>query len=192
MKLSPMRYKDFIWPHNPKVYEMTYRRSVTPVKLPFGGWVMQDMGKTYRVLSGEGEFVGKQAYEQFKKLAKVFEQGGTGILMHPVWQMTKAVFVSLTLAEEPRENYVRYTFEFWEDADNAGAFKIIPKPVQSQPDAPSGGSARSYTVVKGDTMWAIAARNNMSLARLISLNPQIRNPNLIYPGNIIWLSEGTK
>lgn len=192
MKLSPMRYKNFVWPHNPKVYEMSYKRSVTPVKLPFGGWIMQDMGKTYRVLTGEGEFVGKNAYAQFKKLAEVFEQGGTGVLMHPVWQMTKAIFVSLTLAEEPRENYVKYTFEFWEDAEKTGAFKVIPKVDQSQQNSAAAGTARSYTVVKGDTMWGIAARNNMSLTRLIALNPQIKNPNLIYPGNIIWLSEGTK
>ena len=39
-----------------------------------------------------------------------------------------------------------------------------------------------YTVRKGDTLWAIAKGRGMTLAALIALNPQIRNPNRIYPG----------
>lgn len=193
MKLQPMRYKDYVWPHNPKTCEMTYKRSIAEIKLPFGGWVMQDMGKTGRVLSGEGEFVGEHAYEQFRALAAVFERGGAGVLMHPVWQMTNALFSRLTVAEEPRENYVRYYFEFREDAGTGTALKVIAK----SPDRTGTGAERPvqrriHTVVRGDTMWDIAAANGMTLARLIRLNPQIRNPNLIYPGDIIYLSEAQK
>ena len=54
----------------------------------------------------------------------------------------------------------------------------------------SGGAGASqarqepvyYTVRKGDTLWAIAKGRGMTLAALIALNPQIRNPNRIYPG----------
>ena len=193
MKLQPMRYKDYVWPHNPKTCEMTYKRSIAEIKLPFGGWVMQDMGKTGRVLSGEGEFVGRNAYEQFRALAAVFERGGAGVLMHPVWQMTNALFSRLTVAEEPRENYVRYYFEFREDAGAGMALKVIAK----SPDRAGAGAERPvqrriHTVVRGDTLWGIAAANGMTLSRLIGLNPQIRNPNLIYPGDIIYLSEARK
>src|SRR3546814_9850770 len=44
------------------------------------------------------------------------------------------------------------------------------------------GNGASYTVRSGDTLSGIAAANNMSLDALISANPQISNPNLIYPG----------
>ena len=37
-------------------------------------------------------------------------------------------------------------------------------------------------MVRGDTMWGIARRYGVSLTDLIALNPQIKNPNLIYPG----------
>lgn len=47
----------------------------------------------------------------------------------------------------------------------------------------------SYTVVKGDTLSRIAARNHMSLAELLKLNPQIKNPNLIYIGQVIHLGS---
>lgn len=42
-----------------------------------------------------------------------------------------------------------------------------------------------YTVVRGDTLGAIAARHKLSLAQIIKLNPQIKNINLIYPGQKI-------
>lgn len=42
-----------------------------------------------------------------------------------------------------------------------------------------------YIVVKGDTLGKIARRNHMSLSALLALNPQIKNPNLIRPGQKI-------
>jgi len=38
-------------------------------------------------------------------------------------------------------------------------------------------------VKKGDTLWAIAKRYGVSLQELTAANPQIKNPNLIYPGD---------
>lgn len=40
----------------------------------------------------------------------------------------------------------------------------------------------TYTVQPGDTMWKIAVRNQVGISEIISANPQIKNPNLIYPG----------
>ena len=42
-----------------------------------------------------------------------------------------------------------------------------------------------YIVVRGDTLGRIARRNQISLAALLALNPQIKNPNLIRPGQRI-------
>lgn len=42
-----------------------------------------------------------------------------------------------------------------------------------------------YTVVKGDTLGRIAKKHGISLAQLLAWNSQIKNPNLIYPGQII-------
>ena len=39
-----------------------------------------------------------------------------------------------------------------------------------------------HRVVKGDTLWALAGQYGLSLAELIALNPQIKNPNLIRVG----------
>lgn len=50
-------------------------------------------------------------------------------------------------------------------------------------------SALSYTVVKGDTMWKIASRYQIGIDEIISANPQISNPNLIYPGQVITMPD---
>ena len=45
----------------------------------------------------------------------------------------------------------------------------------------------SYTVQRGDTLRRIAARCDTTATALALANPQIRNPNLIYPGQVIFL-----
>lgn len=46
-------------------------------------------------------------------------------------------------------------------------------------------AAVSHTVVAGDTMWKIAVKYEVGLSELKSANPQISNPNLIYPGQVL-------
>jgi hypothetical protein len=190
MGLSPMRFKDYVWPHNPKIYEITFERKLAVHKVPFGRYCIQNMGMGYRVLRGEGEFAGSGAYDEFKKLASVFYDETAGILIHPIWQSAKAYFVSLRLKQEPREDYVSYAFEFWEDYN--GYKTVLTSPSNSNSTDSSGaipnGQSASYTVVAGDTLWGIASRNGMTVDGLLVLNPQISNPNLIYPGDIIYLS----
>jgi len=43
----------------------------------------------------------------------------------------------------------------------------------------------TYIVKKGDTLWDIAQRFGVSLEELLKANPQIKNPDLIYPGQEI-------
>ena len=110
MNLNPMRYKDYVWPHNPKVYTIDYERQMAVDKVPFGLYRIQDLGRTRRVMHGEGEFVGKDAYAQFGTLANVFYKEGPGQLVHPLWQAANAYFTELTLKQEPRPDYVSYSF----------------------------------------------------------------------------------
>lgn len=182
-----MRFKEFTWPHNPEVYTVEYRRRIAVHQVPFGGCVMQELGGSYRVLKGEGVFVGNGAYLRFKELAEVFRSEGPGLLVHPVWQTERAYFASLEAVEEPLPDFVRYRFEFWEDCGGYdGGLKVTVR--ESGGTAASAGtpqSAQAHIVRKGDTLWGIARQYGVELAALIRANPQIKNPNLIYPGEAV-------
>ena len=46
-------------------------------------------------------------------------------------------------------------------------------------------AATTHKVVSGDTMWKIAVKYQVGISEIISANPHISNPNLIYPGQSI-------
>lgn len=190
MELRPMQYKGFVWPHNPRTYTITYDRQVAVHKVPFGRYAMQDLGMTHRVMRGEGEFVGPEAYDTFRALASVFYEGGPGTLLHPVWQSAQVYFVALALTQEPRKDYVRYTFTFWETYSRyrdtlapAGASDEGSTPQTEGGTTAPGG--RPHTVAQGETLWGIAQAWGVTLGELLAKNPQLKNPNVIQPGQVL-------
>lgn len=61
-----------------------------------------------------------------------------------------------------------------------------PAPLEIKPDAP-----QRYVVVKGDTLWDISSRflsDPWRWPELWDSNPQIANPHLIYPGDVLILA----
>lgn len=58
----------------------------------------------------------------------------------------------------------------------------------NQPQPRPTPSSATYVVRKGDTLSGIAAKYGISLNAIEHLNPQIKNPNLIYPGQVIRVS----
>lgn len=190
-KLAPMRYKNFIWPHNPRTYTIGYERRMASHDTPHKKSRLETMGMAHRVMRGEGEFFGPQAYEQFKALASVFYEDTPGMLVHPVWQAVNAYFVELALEQEPRADYVRYSFAFWECGEEERAFGLREVKTAS-PGGESAGISQGqvwHTVARGDTLWAIAQKYEAALSELIGLNPGIKNPNLILPGEKVLVSQ---
>lgn len=51
--------------------------------------------------------------------------------------------------------------------------------------ATSVSAATQHTVVRGDTMWKIAVKYEVGLSEIKSANPEIKNPDLIYPGQVL-------
>ena len=187
MNLTPMRFKTFVWPHNPRTYTITFKRELANFKVPFGRYYLQNLGLTRRVLKGEGEFVGEGAYDKFKELACLFYEESAGVLVHPVWMTTTAWFAGLELKQEPRSDYVSYSFEFWE-VNPPMTSKLTETELRGTVGEEIGSESLAvnqqtyHTVVSGDTLWDIANTYEVSLPQIIDWNPQIKNPNLIYPG----------
>jgi len=53
-------------------------------------------------------------------------------------------------------------------------------------------STVNYTVKTGDSMWKICAAYKVGVSELIAANPQIVNPNMIYPNQIIKVPSSTQ
>ena len=53
----------------------------------------------------------------------------------------------------------------------------------------ASASSLSHTVVKGDTMWKLAVKYQVGTSEIIAANPQIANPDLIYPGQILNIPQ---
>ena len=54
---------------------------------------------------------------------------------------------------------------------------------------PAHAASLTHTVAKGDTMWKIAVQYQVGTSELIAANPQLKDPNLIYPGQVLTIPQ---
>lgn len=47
--------------------------------------------------------------------------------------------------------------------------------------------AATHTVAAGDTMWKLAVKYQVGTSEIIAANPQIKNADLIYPGDVLTI-----
>jgi uncharacterized YkwD family protein/spore coat assembly protein SafA len=55
------------------------------------------------------------------------------------------------------------------------------------PNIAHGQGTTTYIVQPGDTLWKISVRYQVGLSEIIEANPQFPNPNLIYPGQKVYV-----
>ena len=53
----------------------------------------------------------------------------------------------------------------------------------------ASAASLNHTVVKGDTMWKLAVQYETGTQEIIDANPQVSNPNLIYPGQTLTIPQ---
>ena len=54
---------------------------------------------------------------------------------------------------------------------------------------PAGAADLSHTVARGDTMWKLAVKYEVGTSEIIQANPQVSNPDLIYPGQVLTIPQ---
>ena len=63
------------------------------------------------------------------------------------------------------------------------------------PGKPGGGGGGTYTVKRGDTLWAMSRRHGMNLKELLAIpaNAKFRkNPDLIFPGQVVAVNKNAR
>lgn len=177
MNLNVMKFKNYVWPHNPFSIDISVKRNLKEAIIPFKGSLIQDFGREKRIVSGAGQFFGSDCLTQFESLFDIFKQGGSGYLAIPGISPFLAIFKELQLVGDYLPNFVNYTFEFWEDL----SLNVITSNVENT----------FYTVLQGDSLWNISAKFNISIENLLALNSNIKNLNMLSVGQKVRLQWHT-
>ena len=86
--------------------------------------------------------------------------------------------------------YLKSKFPYIEEEVNR-RLGAEPGPTPPPTPTPEPGTYIEYTVQKGDTLNKIAAEYNTTVDAILAINPQITNPNKIYPGQVIKIPVST-
>lgn len=76
------------------------------------------------------------------------------------------------------ERIYRCSVVGWTEGVNG--YRVVKKVAE-----PTPVTKKYYTAKKGDTLGKIAKAKNTTVKKLMTLNPQLKNPDLIYPGQRI-------
>jgi len=68
--------------------------------------------------------------------------------------------------------------------------KVYVGPSSPPPTSPPPASGQVYYARRGDTLRNIASRMSTTVEEILKVNPQIKNPNLIYVGQAITIPAG--
>lgn len=176
--------------HFPHVSGMTYKFDAG---LPIGNRIVEvsvggqplDLEATYKLVTNDFVAAGGDGYDMFTGKAWL-AQGG--LLSDVLIDFVKAE-VEVSPAVEGRITFIPAPAEEPEPAPEPTP-EPIPEPVpvpEPTPEPAPAGDIR-YTVVKGDWLSKIAARYNKEWRALAEYN-KLKNPNLIYPGQLILIPQ---
>lgn len=156
--VSKIRYKDFLWEHNPKTLKVTTEQQLCQKIIPNGNAVVQDIGAKSRVVTGTGMLCGSDCLEQYNDLLELQSKKGSGILSLPNTKPFYAFFKSIELACEPTPDLVTYNFQFIEDLSKSKTEDLCVY----------------HSAVYNETLWDIAYDYGVDIHTLVLLNPQIK------------------
>lgn len=153
-----LQFRNFRFPYNPKRFSVQGGKQMFCPFAPGMGSIVRQLGRKARTVTGEGEFFGPNAREQFEKLWALFLEQEDGLLSLPAAAPFYAYFSSLTLTGEAGDNLLRYAFTFIESDRQTGT---------------SFSQAALWTVGSGESIWQVAASAGVSVEDLYRANPQL-------------------
>lgn len=164
-----MRYKEYIWPNEAKDIRISYIKETNMNYALLKDRIESYM--SYRLIDGRGEFYGKDCYESFMELTKIYMESTSGILVIDRMSPIRAYFLELSLTGLPAEDVLEYKFRFVEDISRMkykhGTKKC--KPI-------------IYTIKKGESLWEVSNMLGINIGDILAKNPELSNPYDVYDG----------
>ena len=98
-------------------------------------------------------------------------------------------------AGEEGDKYISLTLLEYKGAGKRYVAVQTPDATEKQEETPLAENPavtanKTHTVQSGDTLWGIAKKyygNGSQYQKIVSANPSIKNPNLIYPGQVFTI-----
>lgn len=175
MKHGAMRFMGYTLHHNPHTLQIISNASISQHSIPEFTELTEYIGDKATIVKGEGVFYGENSFEQFMKLKQLAKACKAGVLSVSGANPFYAYLSELKLKCTPVDDYVEYSFTFIESS----GYKH-----QENSTAPT-----KYTVKQSEDLWDIACKLNISIERLISLNPQLKNTYDISEGDVININD---
>ena len=159
-----MSYKDFVFPINPSVIRIESDRKISRTECAGGFEITADAGEKAIVISGEGEFFGRDCIKDFDRLNS--KMGDAGILYLPSKKPILAFLESLEMICSDIEDVIGYKFRFIECSE-------------------SRNHKNSQDIYGDDkkSLWDISYETGINIDILVQMNPHIRRPDIPVNGN---------
>lgn len=132
MNFSKMAFKNFQWDNNPEKLTISVSDKLNTSIYPKWKSSVSFVAEQPKIVTGEGVFVGNDAYVKINKLEQVFNEKTAGQLFMPSMSPMKAFFTKLQIIGEPKKDCIRYAFVFTESkeesenlSDNLCSFTIV-------------------------------------------------------------------
>ncbi len=170
MKEFKMRFKDFVFPSNPKKIEISTKRDIAVASLFSSKSDVQSISQKPIVVSGNGTFYGNEAEGVCTLLSHLLKQGTPGELHCPSLYPINAYFEQFTYSENAMKDGLDYSFSFIEVcSDKKESVEL------------------DYTfALMDENAFDIAKRMNVSVDKIMDLN-DFPNPFNITEGERVKL-----
>lgn len=168
------RFKGYEFQVNPARFQISGSRNLKLFQSPLCKPVTQDLGFNPLRITGEGELFGSDVMGEYQKLYKVYREESSGILFLPNMKPFYCFFDHLSITGQAGPQILKYEFSFTEDC---------------QKNNETIANIQSYYVAKkGDTLYSIGLKCNISIVRLMEKNPRLSAMQELEEGTIVWLS----
>lgn len=160
MKLATMRFAGYEWRYNPLTLKITHELSHKKRVQPTRGEVVAEPYVKVAVISGKGELSGEDCLEQCWEIEKIYRKGKAQVLTLPGRAPMTAYFTHFAVQATDTPDLITYSFEF------------------TQADTQSALAKEQYhTGNEWDSLYSIARDYEVTVEKLVELNPWIKRPD---------------